>query len=213
MAADVMGRAVVLARHPAGDPLPQTSEPGDFPAGNEPVDTPSGLTMQRLPSGGTILLSSSDGPTGRQGAALIGYARSARGAALLSADYLGRGLGLGQPYIEFLRYYVPDSRQMSNAEMSEMAGGDRAVELGEFARTGTTAPSWFKFQGCSSDFCTVSMASHSIRETVGEIDTPDHLDAHAVLRVSWRWSDDRWELVDVANQTVTEIDSTWEKWL
>lgn len=210
--ADLVGRMVTAVSSEAGQPLPQTGQPGGFASGTDKIGPPAGLALQKVAGGGTVMVSSSDGPTGTRGPVLTGYAHSARGAALLTADYIARGATLGEPYRQFFLYHAPGLSAQDPAAVDDVATkSDPKAQ--EYVRGGYTAPRWFRFKGCDERFCTVETASPSIRETVGEIQTNTDIDSHPVFRVSYKWAGDRWELVDVNTQQVKEIDDTWEKWL
>lgn len=213
VSADPLGRQVTEVASEAGAPLPQTGQPGGFPTDTDKVGPPSGLALQRVASGGTVMVSSSDGPTGTQGPVLTGYAHSARGAGLLTADYGMRGLAHGDSQREFLRYYAADVVKDDPAALDGLDAKGSPEQVRSYLLTGYSAPRWVRFKGCDERFCTVEMASASIREAVGEINTNTNVDSHGVLRASWKWSGDRWELVDAGSQEVREIDDSWEKWL
>lgn len=214
---DLVGRPVTVVDSTGGTPREQTGEHGEFPSGPEMVGPPEGLELQRVSSGTTLMVSRSDGPTDVNGGVMTGYTRSPGGAALVAANFMGLGLEMGPAYADFVEYFMPEMAAEDPAFIDDIRQRGESVNGRALtAAQGYSAPRWFRFEHCDETFCTVEMATPSLRESVGEIESPDPevgIDDHEVLRVSMKWADSQWQIVSSrALPPVTEIDGSWSPW-
>lgn len=214
LVADAMGRPVFDAGQVPGKPLEQTEPPGGFPADNGLVGPPPGLELQRVSRGVTVAVSTSDGPTGVDQGVLTGFARSARGAALLATLHRARVIAAGPEYVDFLEYYFPEAfKQLSPAMISELEAKD-AERMRDYMSTGYLAPSAFKFRFCDQDFCTVETADTPVREALGSVpEEAKGADQYSVTKASMAWQNDHWVILKTDAYNVPELDDSWEKWL
>lgn len=214
LVADAMGRQVLDVGQKPGVPVEQTSPPGGFPTATEPVGPPSGLELQRGSRGVTVVVSSSDGPTGTENGVLTGFARSARGAALLAMAHRGLVIAGGTEYTEFLDYYFPDGLAQLSPEMVTAIENKDAPRMRDYMATGYVAPSWVKVRDCDPAFCTVETANTPLKEVLGRVpEQATNADQHSVTRVSMAWRDNHWMLVKTDAYNVPELDDSWERWL
>lgn len=212
IAADPLGRPVMVVSSPSGIPRTQSGEPGDFPSGQEMVGPPEGFELQRVRSGVTVAVSGSDGPTTVDGQVMTGYAQSARGAGLLAMNLVGLNMSTSEATKEFLTEFAPAGQRQETAGMQGYsdAGEDAARE---YLVRGYVAPQHLRFLSCEPDFCTVEVATPSLAEAVGQIDGAEiDPNTHLVTRVSMQWADDQWVMVSTMSRQDRELDSTWERW-
>ena len=214
--ADLLGRPVAAVALPGGEPLPQSDGVGGFPEGGSgPVAAPAGLELQRVATGTTLMVSTGDGPAGREGDVMTEYAQTAQGAALLAANYVGLGMAFGDPYADFLERFagrLADEDPAAVEEVRLLGGADTRAEGLE---TSYLAPRWFKVSSCSPEFCTVEVAMPAPADAMGDI-APTDIDpnTHVLFRLSLQWAGEEWEILAMRDlPPVTDIDASWEQWI
>lgn len=209
--ADALGREVIETSAASGTPLDQTGQPGSFASVDEGVPPPAGYALQRLPSGVTVAVSESDGPNQIDGGAMTGYAHSPQGAGLVAINYTGFGMSMSQATKDFMVSVAP-AAERDAAEGARGYGAEAEAKMRDYIADGYAAPDRIRFRECSEAFCTVEVGSPSVFELAGEVDAETDPRMHTVTRVSMKWEEDKWVIVDSASQELRDFDESWGRW-